>query len=62
METEAFTRYGPGIARKMLTRLAERLSFLARKGQLSTPELDLFQKQVWSDMTAGQVSPLADML
>ena len=62
METEAFTRYGPGIARKMLARLAERLNFLAKKGHIATPDLHSLQQQLWTELAEGRESPLAKML
>ncbi len=62
METEAFTRYGPGIARKMLARLAERLDFLAHKGHIPSPRLSDLQQQSWSAIAAGRETTLANML
>ncbi len=62
METEAFTRYGPGIARKMLVRLAERLDFLTKKGHIPSPRLDDLQQQLWTDLADGHESTLASML
>lgn len=62
METEAFTRYGPGIARKMLARLAERLNFLAKKGHLPSPDLHALQQQLWTELGDGRTSPLTNLL
>ena len=62
METEAFTRYGPGIARKMLARLAERLNFLAKKGHLPSPELHALQQHLWTELGDGRTSPLTNLL
>ena len=62
METEAFTRYGPGLARKMLHRLADRLLFLTKKGHLSSPDLHLLQQRLWKDVADGIDSPLIGML
>jgi len=62
LETEAFTRYGPGIARKMLTRLAERLNFLSHKGHLPSSNLHRLQLQAWTDRLEGEESALLTML
>ncbi len=48
METEAFTRYGPGMARKLLTRLSRRMSFLQKKGTVPSGTLHELQQSLWS--------------
>jgi hypothetical protein len=62
VETEAFTRYGPGMARRLLQRLAERLAFLARRGEIPQTDLCWLQQQLWSDLARGQESPLSGIL
>jgi hypothetical protein len=47
METEAFTRYGPGMARKLLARLSRRMSFLQKSGRVESGRLIDLQKQLW---------------
>ena len=48
METEAFTRYGPGMARKLLSRLSRRMSFLKKNGTVPSGMLHDMQQSLWS--------------
>jgi len=46
-DTEGFTRYGPGLSRTMLKKLAQRLSFLQREGETAAETLVEYQQQFW---------------
>jgi hypothetical protein len=48
MENEAFTRFGPAIARSLLNRLVLRLAYLKRTGQTDTESLVEFQREQWA--------------
>ncbi len=47
MENEAFTRYGPAIARHLLRKLVDRLRVLHRKGIIAKADLATYQQQQW---------------
>ena len=48
MENEAFTRYGPGIACKLLARLVLRLRALQREGTIQSDRLVDYQQARWN--------------
>jgi hypothetical protein len=48
VETEAFTRYGPGMARKLLARLSRRMRFLQKKGIVESGRLYDMQQDMWA--------------
>lgn len=48
MENEAFTRFGPAIARSLLNRLVLRLAYLNRTGQTDSESLMEFQREQWA--------------
>jgi hypothetical protein len=47
VENEAFTRYGPGIARRLLNKLVLRLNHLQRKGVIESNRLADYQQRRW---------------
>lgn len=49
MENEAFTRFGPGIARHLLRKLVDRLKVLERKGVVPAADLAAYQRQQWQE-------------
>jgi hypothetical protein len=49
-ETEAFTRFGPGLAPVLLNKLALRLKFLHRQGQIDSVNLHAYQRQRWGKL------------
>ena len=48
VENEAYTRFGPGIARVLLNKLALRLKVIEREGQLDQATLYAYQQERWS--------------
>lgn len=55
VETEAFTRYGPGLARSLLGKLALRLRYLQNKGLTDAADLPAYQRQQWLQPEAGGI-------
>ena len=55
VENEAYTRFGPGIARMLLNKLALRLKVFQREGQPDAATLHAYQQGRWS----GSVDHLA---
>lgn len=55
-ENEAFTRFGPGMARTLLHKLAQRLDYLRKKGTIDSASLVPYQQQCWGriDETANR--------
>ena len=49
MESEAFTRYGPGLSRVLLKKLALRLKVLEKQGVASSTRLVDYQLSRWND-------------
>jgi hypothetical protein len=47
VETEAFTRYGPGLARSLLGKLALRLRYLQKQGLTEAADLTTYQELQW---------------
>ena len=54
MESEAFTRYGPGLARKMLSKLAARLAHLFKQKVIRSPRLVDIQRELWDRMAQDE--------
>ena len=51
VETEAFTRFGPGITLKWLHKLVLRLRHLQRSGQIDSEELWVYQQSLWNALS-----------
>ncbi len=49
-ENEAFTRYGPGLGRTMLKRLANRIQYLQRHGLTEAENLVMYQQRRWQGL------------
>jgi hypothetical protein len=50
VENEALTRFGPGIARLLLSKLALRLNFLHKQGAIPSARLIDYQRAQWSGL------------
>jgi hypothetical protein len=54
MESEAFTRYGPGLSRKMLSKLAARLAHLSKQELIRSPRLVDVQRELWNRLAQDE--------
>ncbi len=50
METEAFTRYGPGLSRVLLKSVAARLRVLHKREEICSANLETFQTSRWRNV------------